>query len=60
MQASAKVDYGLRAMLELASRSQADAGHLVSAEELAHAQGIPSKFLEGILTQLRRSGLVFR
>jgi Rrf2 family protein len=58
MQVSAKVDYGLRAMLELASRSQGDMVDLVSADELAHAQGIPGKFLEGILNQLRRSGLV--
>jgi Rrf2 family protein len=58
MHVSAKVDYGLRAMLELAARSQDEARPLVSAEELANAQGIPSKFLEGILNQLRRSGLV--
>lgn len=58
MQVSAKVDYGLRAMLELAARSQGETVDLVSAEELAHAQGIPGKFLEGILNQLRRSGLV--
>ena len=31
---------------------------LVNAEELAGLQGIPVKFLEGILTQLRRAGLV--
>ena len=58
MQVSAKVDYGLRAMLELAARSQGDTNDLASAEELAEAQGIPGKFLEGILNQLRRSGLV--
>lgn len=58
MQVSAKVDYGLRAMLELAAQSQGDTDDLVNAEELAEAQGIPGKFLEGILNQLRRSGLV--
>jgi Rrf2 family protein len=58
MQVSAKVDYGLRAMLELAARSQGDTNDLASAEELAEAQGIPGKFLEGILNKLRRSGLV--
>ena len=58
MQVSAKVDYGLRAMLETRGTVPGDTADLVSAEELAHAQGIPGKFLEGILTQLRRSGLV--
>lgn len=41
MQVSAKVDYGLRAMLELAARSQGDTNDLASAEELAEAQAIP-------------------
>jgi Rrf2 family protein len=55
MQVSARVDYGTRALAELASR---DPGQLVTSEELASLQGIPVKFLEGILTQLRRAGLV--
>lgn len=55
MQVSARVDYGMRALAELAAR---DDDHLVTAEQLAEAQGIPLKFLEGILTQLRRAGLV--
>jgi len=50
---SAKVDYALRAMLELAA-----AGALVKAEQLATAQGIPQKFLEGILLDLRHAELV--
>ncbi|HSO03353.1 MAG TPA: Rrf2 family transcriptional regulator, partial [Candidatus Limnocylindrales bacterium] len=54
MQVSARVDYGTRALAELASRPD----HLVTSEELAGLQGIPVKFLEGILTQLRRAGLV--
>ena len=29
-----------------------------TSEELAHLQGLPVKFLEGILTQLRRAGLI--
>lgn len=58
MQVSAKVDYGLRALLELAARSPAAGDGWINAEDLADAQGIPAKFLEGILTQLRRSGLV--
>ncbi|HEX6887794.1 MAG TPA: Rrf2 family transcriptional regulator [Candidatus Nanopelagicales bacterium] len=55
MQVSARVDYGIRALVELASR---DDGHRVTAEELAALQGLPEKFLEGILTHLRRAGLV--
>jgi Rrf2 family protein len=54
MQVSARVDYGTRALAELASRPD----QLVTSEELAELQGIPVKFLEGILTQLRRAGLV--
>jgi Rrf2 family protein len=50
---SAKVDYALRAMLELAA-----AGSLVKAEQVATAQGIPQKFLEGILLDLRHAELV--
>ena len=56
MQVSARVDYGTRALAELASR---DAGELVTSEDLARLQGIPVKFQEGILTQLRRAGLVY-
>ncbi|HEU5277724.1 MAG TPA: Rrf2 family transcriptional regulator [Gaiellaceae bacterium] len=53
MRVSAKVDYALRAMLELA-----DAGGLVKGEQLATAQGIPQKFLESILLDLRHAELV--
>ena len=56
MQVSARVDYGTRALAELASRQDGD---LVTSEDLARLQGIPVKFLEGILTQLRRAGLVY-
>lgn len=50
---SAKADYALRAMLELAA-----AGGLVKAEQLASAQAIPRKFLETILLELRHEELV--
>lgn len=53
MRVSAKVDYALRAMLELAA-----AGGLVKAERVAAAQSIPQKFLESILLDLRHAGLV--
>lgn len=55
MQVSARVDYGIRALLELTGQGQEQ---LVTADALAEVQGIPVKFLEGILTQLRRAGLV--
>ena len=54
MRLSARADYALRAAIELAA---SDRGH-VTAEQLARAQRIPGKFLEAILTQLRRAGLV--
>ena len=55
MQVSARVDYGTRALVELAS---GDPERLVTSEDLAGKQELPVKFLEGILTQLRRAGLV--
>ena len=54
MRLSARADYALRAAIELAAAKD---GH-VTAEQLAQAQHIPGKFLETILTHLRRSGLV--
>ncbi len=54
MRVSAKVDYALRAMLELAVA----ADELVKSERIATAQGIPQKFLENILLDLRHAELV--
>src|SRR5881392_1017100 len=54
MRVSAKVDYALRAMAELAAAPPG----LMTAEQLASAQHIPPKFLESILSQLRSAGLV--
>ena len=51
---SARADCALRAAIELAVAS----GSHVSGEQLARAQNIPGKFVEAILTQLRRTGLV--
>ncbi len=61
MRLSARVDYALRAMTELAAASLAantSVPQPVTAERLATAQGIPAKFLESILVQLRRGGVV--
>jgi Rrf2 family protein len=55
MRLSARVDYALRAAVELATGG---GDGPVTAEQLARAQDIPGKFLENILTQLRRAGLV--
>jgi Rrf2 family protein len=54
MRLSARVDYALRATAELAVGGDRP----VTAVQLAEAQQIPPKFLENILSQLRRSGLV--
>lgn len=53
MRLSARVDYALRAVVEIA----ATAG-LLTSERIARAQEIPPKFLESILLQLRRGGIV--
>jgi Rrf2 family protein len=58
MRLSARVDYALRAMAELAAAEHPDPPTPMTAEEIATAQGIPPKFLESILLQLRRAGLV--
>ena len=55
MRISARADYAVRAALQLAAN--ADAGPL-KAEAIAEAQDIPHKFLEGILNDMRRGGLV--
>jgi Rrf2 family protein len=52
---TARSDYAVRALAELASPSGAP---YRTVDELAEAQHLPVKFLEGILTQLRRSGLL--
>ena len=60
MRLSARVDYALRAMAELAAAADrdGDGSTPMTAEQGAKAQEIPPKFLESILLQLRRSGLV--
>lgn len=55
MRVSAKVDYAVRAAVELATAPE---GRLVTAETVATAQGIPLKFLGNILQSLRQAGLV--
>jgi Rrf2 family protein len=50
---TAKADYAVRAAVELAA-----VGDMVTAEQVAQAQSIPLNFLENILRDLRRAGLV--
>ena len=55
MHVTAKADYAVRAVIELAGSSQASPRKV---DEVAQAQSIPVSFLENILTQLRSSGVV--
>jgi Rrf2 family protein len=52
---TAKVDYAVRAAIELAP---ADRLHPIKGDHIARAQQIPTKFLENILAELKRSGIV--
>ncbi|MFN8096974.1 MAG: Rrf2 family transcriptional regulator [Dermatophilaceae bacterium] len=61
MDISAKTDYAIRALVALAETDEVDVGatgSAVSADFLAQRQGLPRKFLEAILSDLRRGGLV--
>jgi len=53
---STRVHYGLRAMTELA-RSYADGG-LLSISEIARSEALPLAYLEQLVGELRRAGLV--
>ena len=52
---STKCLYALRAILELALRKNSD---VVNSQQIASAQGIPPRFLEIILAELRQGGFV--
>ena len=54
MRISAKVDYAVRASIELAAAG----GDPIKGEVIADAQEIPLKFLENILLDLKHGGLV--
>jgi Rrf2 family protein len=51
---TAKADYAVRAAVELAAAGDGP----VSTERIAEAQRIPANFLENILVDLRRAGVV--
>lgn len=54
MDISAKSEYAVRALLELAAQEP----ELMKAETIVANQELPRKFVEGILSELRRAGLV--
>lgn len=56
MKLSQKADYALRAMIDLAR--QAESGKTIRTADIARREGIPEKFLELILVELRKAGLV--
>lgn len=55
MHVTAKADYAVRAVVELAAGSD---GPPRKVDDIAQAQHIPLSFLENILTQLRSAGIV--
>ena len=54
MKVTARADYAVRAVAVLG----ANEGSLVKADLIAEAQGIPRHFLDNILNDLRRAGIV--
>jgi len=54
VQVSAKMDYAVRAMIELAATTE----DRLSRDTIAEHQAIPARYLEEILSRLRQTGLV--
>jgi Rrf2 family protein len=54
VQVTARIDYALRACAELAAHGKGP----MKSEALSKSQGIPRNYLEAILVDLRRSGIV--
>ena len=57
MRVSAKADYAVRAVVELAARG-ATAEQPTKGDAVGRAQAIPTKFCENILAELRAAGVV--
>ncbi|MRS11801.1 MAG: Rrf2 family transcriptional regulator [Actinobacteria bacterium] len=55
MRLSARSEYGLLALIDMAS---SEGGRPLATRELAESRGIPAAFLEQLLADLRRAGLV--
>ncbi len=62
MKLSKRGEYGLRAVIDLATALQSSNGHangnVVQIKEIAERQHIPAKFLEQILLTLKNAGLL--
>ena len=58
MHVSARVDYGMRALAELAALSTVDPQARITTESLCTAHAIPPKFCENILRALRTAGIL--
>jgi Rrf2 family protein len=58
MNVSAKSKYAVRALVELAERTEARPDQLVRLTDVATARGIPLQFLEQLFASLRRAGIV--
>ena len=56
MRVSQKVDYALRAMIDLAQHS--GERRLVRSADVAARAGIPERYLESIMVELARAGLI--
>jgi len=58
LKGSQRLEYAMRAMIELALRRDKDVDALVPAREIATAQQVPLRFLEQQLGALHKAGLV--
>jgi Rrf2 family protein len=59
MRITAKVDYAVRAAVELAAHADSHGARApMKGDAVAAAQSIPVRFLESILAELRRAGIV--
>ena len=54
MQVPVQVDYGVRALVDLAQNAHESS---VRASDIARRQGIPRQFLDRVMLQLQRNGL---
>ena len=58
MYISARVDYAMRALLELAAAQRDNPRALLKGDAIAETHDIPTKFLVGVLTTLRTAGIL--
>jgi Rrf2 family protein len=58
MYISARVDYAMRALLELTAAQHENPRALLKGDAIAETHDIPTKFLVGVLTALRTAGIL--